>query len=437
MAAFVDRALKRRYIDPTDGLQSVVERVSPTLEKITKVQRAGDSINELVRPAGPIGLSYDLAAAQTVTAQTDHGASDYETFICPFGEYHGSVKVSLRALQGSKGREAAFIEQLFVEMDSMLESWGAVAARKILGPIGGAIGRIEDIDQGGGNGEIALYVQGDAFNFSNVMILQAAAGTGSGSTTPRSGLGYVAQVVPDADVSGTSTTGWHLKVGTSTANAIAGTAGLPTGWLDNDYLFRYGDVLSGTDLSDKQIRSLQGFITLTNDTSSYLNAVRTQRGMNGFRLSSNAVSGLSIKDRIQKLVLTGRKQYNANKVNTIVVAPDAWQELSNDIQTSGWQGFDSSMKTGASNLVVQSQNGPLEILSDPFCIVTDIWAAAIERVKIYHYNGFPGPVDDDGLKMLRYANSPDFEIRWASFNSLTVGNEPWQFGRCDSGIAAV
>lgn len=434
MAQFVDRALKRRYIDPPNGLESVVNRASPTLASIKKVEKRGESVNEICRPSGPLGFSYDFAAAQAVSGQTDKGASDYETFVLPFGQYFGSVVMPARGLSGAKGREDAFLLELITEMDAALESFGSIAARKILGPIGGSIGRIEDIDQGGTSGQIALHVKGDAFNFIKGMILQAASGTGNGSTTPRAGLGYVLRVVPDANLTGSSTTGWHVEVSDTSSS---GSVGTPSGWVDNDYLFRNGDILSATDLSDKAVRSLQGFITLTNDTSTYLNAARTTPGMNGFRLTSTEVDGLTIKERIMKLVNKGRKQYNANKVDTIVVGPDTHHDLVQEVQDTGWQGFAQKMEVGAGEIAVWTANGVVKVLNEPHCIESDIWALTSSKLSIFTYNGFPGPVDEDGLKLLRKATSMDYEVRWQAFNCLSVGGSPWHFGRCDSGTAVI
>jgi len=439
MANFVDRMLHRRYIEVTT-LESVVDRASPLLAMIPKIQRGGDSVNEACRPAGPQGFSYDLTSAQTISSQTDSGASSYEEFTLPFGQYFGSVVMSARGLAGSKGREDAYLQELVTEMDASLEAYGSIAARKIFGPVGGSIGRILSVNQGGNNGEMSLTLQEDTFNFvaSPTLQVQAAAADGSSSTTPRAGVGFVALTVPGADVAGGSTTGWHVMFSTSYADATASTPvpGLPSGWQNNDYLFRLGDVASGQNLSDKEVRSLQGFITLNRNTSTYLGASRKQAGMDGFRLSAAAVAGLSIKERIQKLITVGRKQFNANKVDTIGLGPDTWHELQQDVLDTGWQNFGKVMDHGAGTIKLHTANGEVDVVSDPFVSAADIWALSMSKLKLYTYNGFPGPFDEDGLKMLRKSNSPDYEIRWQSFNCLSVGGSPWHFGRTVSGVTA-
>jgi hypothetical protein len=429
MGSFADKFLFLRYIK-NNKLQSITERVSPTLAKIDKPQRGGQAIVEPFIPSGPQGWSYDLAAASVVSDQADRGASDYETWTSPFGEYWGSAKVSARAVSGSKGNEDAFLQQLTETMDGALKSFGSIAAIKLFAPVGNNLGRISDLDEGGGAGEIQLTIRGDSFNYAPGMILQAATGTGASTPgTVRAGLGYVFRVTPDADVTGTTTTGAHIWVATSAGST---TSGGPSGWADNDYLFRNGDVLTGTDLSDKQIRSLQGWVTLTAATGNYLGVDRgVHAGASGFRVAAADVAGLSIKERCELLVNVGRSEYGASEVDTIVMGPRTWMQLSQEIQDFGWTQFGKVMEIGAGELVIITANGAIRVINEPHCKEADIWAFTIGLIKIYNYNGFPGPRDEDGLKMLR--TGKNYEVQWQAFNSVTVGGQPQMHGRCSSG----
>lgn len=429
MGSFADKFLFLRY-QKNNKLQTITERVSPLLQRIDKPQRGGQAIVEPFIPSGPQGWSYDLSAASTVSDQTDRGASQYETWTSPFGEYWGSAKVSARAVAGSKGNEDAFLQQLTETMDGALKTFGSIAARKLLGPVGNSIGRISDLDEGGGNGEIQLTVRGDTFNFAKDMILQAATTTGNGApTTVRAGLGYVFRVVPDADVTGTSTTGAHIFVATSSGGTSSGG---PTGWADGDYLFRNGDVLQGTDLSDKQVRSLQGWISLTAANDTYLGVARgSHAGASGFRVAAADVAGLSIKERVELLVNVGRSDYGANEVDTIVMGPRTWMQLSQEVQDFGWTQFGKTMEIGAGEIVIITANGLVRVLNEPHCLESDIWAFTLPLLKIYNYDGFPGPRDADGLKMLR--TGKNYEVQWQAFNSVTVGGQPQMHGRCNSG----
>lgn len=429
MGSFADKFLFLRYIK-NNKLQTITERSSPTLAKIDKPQRGGQAIVEPFIPSGPQGWSYDLTAASTLSDQTDRGASDYETFTAPFGEYWGSAKVSARAVSGSKGNEDAFLQQLTETIDGALRTFGSVAAQKLFGPMGNSIGRISDLDEGGGAGEIQLTVRGDSFNYAPGMILQAASANGAPSPgTIRAGLGYVFRVTPDGDVTGTTTTGAHVWVATTSGST---TSGGPSGWVDNDYLFRNGDVLAATDLSDKQIRSLQGWITLTAASDTYLGVPRgVHAGASGFRVAAADLVGLSIKERCELLVNVGRSEYGAMDVDTLVMGPRTWMQLSQEIQDFGWTQFGKVMEIGAGELVIITANGAIKVINEPHCKEADIWAFTLDRLKIYNYNGFPGPRDEDGLQMLR--TGKNYEVQWQAFNSVTVGGQPQLHGRCSSG----
>src|SRR5688572_5649199 len=298
MASFSSKFLKKRFAKAKD-LEAFSDRKSPVLRLANKVIQGGSSVAEAVISDGPQGFSYSLTAAQAVSAQANRGASNYDEFNSSFGEYHGSAVISARAVAGSKTNEDAYLRQLTEVMTSSLAKFGSIAARKILGPVGGAIGRILAVNGGGTNGELTLTVRGDCFNIAPGMILQAADGTGNGApSNVRAGLGYVYAVFPDGDSDTT-----QVRVATSEANALAGTVGLPSGWANNDYLFRNGDIAASTDLSDVQIRSLQAWVTLSaaNDTFNGVNRGQDAR-LSGIRIASTDVVGMNVLDRMTLLV---------------------------------------------------------------------------------------------------------------------------------------
>lgn len=432
MATFYNKFLKKQYID-NKKLQPVADRVSPFVAAANKIQRGGESINEPLILAGPKGNSYLLTAAQAVAAQANHGASNYQRFVSSFGQYHGVANVTAMAVAGGKTNAEAFLQQLTEVIESEVGAFTSVAARKLLGPIGGAIGRISDLNEGGADGEIQLTINGDALNFSEGMILQAGSGTGNGANTVRSGLGYVISTAIDADVTGTSTTGWHVKVATSEANQIAGTVGGPTGWVDNDYLFRNGDA-GASDLSDAQIRSYQAWITLAAASDTYNEVVRSvDSRASGFRLTSSRTSGMSVLDRIQLLATVGRSTCGAMNATLCVIGPQTWQQLAQEAQSYGTLTFTENTKIGIKMLTIMTCNGPTQIMNEPHCLESDIWLFTPETIRIYHYDGFPALDDADGNEYLRQASSAGYEIRWHAFSCPTVGGRPHHNGRCDSG----
>ncbi len=428
MPSFENRFLKKTFAAP-GKLQAIGDRAAPFAALCSKPVQGGASVAEPVIISGLKALSYTVAGAKAVSDQDAHGASDYDEFNSTFGQYFGHARITSRAVAGGKTNAAAYLRQLSEILETSVGSFLSVAERKLLGPIGGAIGRISNVTIGA-DGEMSLTIAGDAQNFANGMILQAASADGSSATiTVRSGLGYPFNVFVDGDSNGA-----HIHVATSTANATAETAGIPTGWVNNDYLFRNGDVADSTDLSDAQVRSFQAWVTLAAATGTY-NAVDRSRDsrLSGFRLSSTAVAGMSVLDRMQLLATTGRSQCGATQAQLFVVGPNTWQQLAQEMQSYGQLMFSDSTRVGVKMMKIISANGDCEVLNSPSCQESDIWLFTESTLKIYNYDGFPALDDADGNEILKQEGAAGYFIRFHAFSSATVSGRPHFNGRCPSG----
>jgi hypothetical protein len=426
VASFETKFLKKRFTKVT-SLQTVAERKSTLVKMIDKPTSGGSSVAEACIPSGPQGWSYSLPAAQAVSAQSERGASQYEEFNSILGEYHGSAVISARAVACGKTDADAYLRQLTEVLESSVESFGSISARKLFGPIGGSIGRILAVNGGGSAGELTLTIAGDAFNMAPGMILQAADSTGNGvPANVRAGLGYVKTVSPDND------TGLgHVEV---SATSFSGATATPSGWANNDYLFRNGDIATGLDLSDKQIRSYQAWLTLTAATDTYNGVNRAQHaGLSGFRVPAGDLVGLSILDRIQLLCTTGNANYGANSVDVVGLGPKTWQQLANESQSYATLSFAEDLKLGVTYLKLMCSHGTVKIVMDPNVQESDIWAFTISKLKIYNADGFPALDDIDGNEILRQNAAAQYEIRYHTFCCPTVGGQPWMHGRCSSG----
>jgi hypothetical protein len=434
MGAFETKFLKAQFVNKK-GLEPVAERVSPFVAICNKPRRGGKTINEPAIFSGPQGFSYSLTAAQAVTAQADRGASIYDEWVSTTGQYHGEATLTALAVAAGKTEPEAYLKQITEVLQSSVRSFTAIMARKLLGPIGNSIGRISDLDEGGTSGEIQLTISGDAMNFATGMILQAADGTGNGApSNVRSGLGYVIASYPKADVAGSSTTGAHIFVATSEANRVAGTRGGPTGWVDNDYLFRNGDVAAATDLSDKQVRSFQSWVTLTAATGSYNNVDRGQDSrFSGFRLTTTEVSSLSVLDRCQLLATEGADTCGANQARLFVMGAKTWSQLAQEVQSFGQAAFSKNIKIGVNVITIMTCNGESQVVMDPHCLASDIWLFTEEDLMLYNVDGVPALDDADGNEMLRQVSAAAYAIRFHAFTNPTVNGNPWHQGRCASG----
>jgi hypothetical protein len=428
MGTFENKFLKKTFAAP-GKLQAIGDRAAPFAALCSKPVQGGASVAEPVIISGLKALSYTVAGAKAVSDQDDHGASDYDEFNSTFGQYFGHARITSRAVAGGKTNAAAYLRQLSEILETSVGSFMSVAERKLLGPIGGNIGRISNVTIGA-DGEMSLTVVGDAQNFAKGMICMAAAADGSSSSiTARAGLGYPFEVYVDGD-----TNGAHVHFATSTALATAGTPGIPSEWVNNDYLFRNGDIASSTDLSDKQIRSLQGWITLAAATGTYNSVDRTADSrLSGFRLSSATVAGMSILDRMQLLATAGRHQCGATQATLYVVGPQTGRQLAQEMQSYGQIQFSENTKVGVKMMQVIGENGASDVLVSPSCAESDIWLFTESTLKIYNYDGFPALDDADGNEILKQEGAAGYFIRFHAFNCVTVSGRPHHNGRCPSG----
>jgi len=428
MGTFENKFLKKQFAAP-GKLQAIGDRAAPFAALCSKPVQGGASVAEPVIISGLKALSYTVAGAKAVSDQDDHGASDYDEFNSTFGQYFGHARITSRAVAGGKTNAAAYLRQLSEILETSVGSFLSVAERKLLGPVGGAIGRISNVTIGA-DGEMSLTVVGDAQNFANGMILQASDSTGNGApSNVRAGLGYPYNVFVDGDANGA-----HIHVATSTALAAAETPGIPSGWVNNDYLFRNGDIAAATDLSDKQVRSLQAWIPLSAATDTY-NAVDRARDsrLSGFRLSSTTVAGMSILDRMQLLATIGRAQCGATQAQLFVVGPNTWAQLAQEMQSYGQLMFSDSTRVGIKMMKIITANGDAEVLNSPSCVESDIWLFTESTLKIYNYDGFPALDDADGNEILKQEGAAGYFIRFHAFNCVTVSGRPHFNGRCPSG----
>lgn len=435
MASFSTKFLKKTFAAP-GKLQGIADRASPFVGMLDKPVQGGASVAEALILSGPKGNSFSLTAAQAVAAQgggTDpaHGASNYQEFVSTFGEYHGIATITARAVAGGKTNPEAYLRQLSEVLTSEVAAFTAVGARKLLGPVGGSVGKVLTTNAGGTAGEISLVAPSDGYNFAAGMMVQAA--TTDGSTAPgtvRASTLFVIGVTPDGDSAGSP--GSHVQL-----SATSGGAFGIGDWAAADFIFRAGDVVQGTDLSDSQIRSFQAWVTLVASQTVFNSVDRSQDSrISGFRVPSSQLAGFSILDRVQLLATVGRAQSGATGATLLVVGPRTWQQLATEAQSYGNLDFTENTKLGIKMLTIMTCNGPTTVMNEPHCVESDIWLFTPDTLKLYNYDGFPALDEGDGNEILRQSTNAGYEIRWHAFTCATVNGRPQYNGRCDSGNSA-
>lgn len=451
MPSFESKFLKKQFA-PYE-LDLMADREAPIWGYVDKVRSGGTPIAEGVILKGNNNNAGDFRTAQALASEapvtylyrnqgagitinnTGFGASNYDEFSSGFGAYFGVATITAFAKAAGQNNKDAYLRQLDEITSSEIKSYLSIAARKYLGPVGGSIGQVTAIAANAVAGNYTLARPTDAYNFAVGQVVFLATTNGDGSpATVRGGANptpvYIVGVTPDADSA--AFVGGHVQVTsvaqTTTPAAVATVAA-------NDFIFRAGDILQGTDLSDRQIRSLQSWITLAAATDTKFGVARGQDArLSGFRVPSANVSGMSLLDRLQLLATVGRAYSNATMAKLSVMGPHAAQQLTSEAQSYGTLKFTKNERIGIDIPTVMTQNGDTMVLSEPHCVSDDLWLLTPDDLKLYHSDGFPALDVGDGNEILRQANDSGYEIRWHSFTCPTVNGKPWRQGRTTTGI---
>jgi hypothetical protein len=79
-------------------------------------------------------------------------------------------------------------------------------------------------------------------------------------------------------------------------------------------------------------------------------------------------------------------------------------------------------KGGYSSVVIEGENGPLEIVTDPFAPIGTVFLLKMDDVDLYSLNGAPHIKKDDGQNYARLAADDAIEARWAFYGNLRMKN---------------
>jgi hypothetical protein len=261
------------------------------------------------------------------------------------------------------------------------------------------------------------------------MVVDAASANGSnGTITVRGGHGYVISTDPD----GTA----NLVVATSETNQQAGTAGGPTGWADDDFLFRAGDMVSSTNNSEKGIRSFQSWIRLTNptNTTEYNSVViGKDTRLSGIKVAAGDVAAMGILDRIQ-LICSEMATASSASPKYASLGPRTFVQAMREAQTYGTFQFGEDPMLGVKKdyFTLPTAAGNIKVICNPHQQESDIWMLSPEHMMIYHYSEeLPHLRDEDGIMFLR--DGEGYEVQFTAFTCVTVDGRPDQFGRVASG----
>lgn len=424
LAAF----LKERYIDDNGKVPELLLKDNVFLDLIGTSEQGDGTGKYLVAPfidQRPQGHGATRAAAQAGAATANGGNLSGDAWVVPWGDYKSSVYIGHKAMVLSKNRMGAFFQDKAKEIDLLLEGVGTYFESILLGDSG------HSLTPGGftiSTGVCTCAQKQDIVHIEKGMLLQASADTGTSTSHALLGSGSIGYVFAVNKNAGTFT------VATSDANAVAGTAGTPSGWTSTMYAFRNAD-FGGTSTPNVICNTLGEYIPLTDPTAtSVLNGVdRFLDPMmrSGVKLTAAECAGLGTEDRIKKLV-TRMKSRAGSRPTKILIHDEQWNALANAMEARRMRDVGEATKAGIFSfpaIKMATSAGQIEVFSSNKVRPDVCWAFKPDAIHFRTASGFPEHMDGDGNDILRKSDEDTYEFRALVIPAFYVYS-PRDVGRC-------
>lgn len=371
------------------------------------------------------------------------------------GDYTDTVVIRDKdSEEGDASNEASYLRNLVMETDGLIEEFGEVFETYLMGFGGGvaagagvrqpkSLGRVTQAGVGA-VGVLTLDTPEDAHNFHIGMALIAIDETDAtvvlGGATQGIAAGSVHWVIAIDTEAGTVTTG--LTQGASTPGVTA------TAWdgaANAIQVFRYGDysnytsgaaAAAGTNNSGSTTGvyicdGFQDWITPTSQPGTKFNVTRNvDSRLTGVRLSSAKAVG-SIENRILQLATEIQLTSGNKGPLKFLLNSRQWTKLVGELKSRGITPHESTAKGakttfGYSAIYVDCPQGRCEVIPTPHLQATLCMAL---NMKSWHFCAtkgmFPRVMNGDGLRLLRKANTDDYEFRTTCYAHLACQYPSW------------
>ena len=419
--------LKNKY-DKGRIPKQVIEEF-PMLNAIPKFSDGGGALFiTAVQIGNPQGLGATLAIAQA-NAQQAGTLADVKgkNWQIPYGDYSGSVNIFDKDMKAAKGNENSFINWFDEQINGI---W-----REFLTHMSWLLFTDGGMSLGTGTistGVITLANPTDILKFPIGSTIQASANDGTATGHALLGAGSIGYVFAQDEGAGT------LTVATSSALALAGTAGTPASWAGTMFLFKQGD-FGGTATPNVIFKGFGGWIPAaaptTGDNWYGIDRSIAPAQLAGFRLLSTDVAGMSIRKRIKKLCAIMNNRGTTPGVTHVALNGEKWQELADELEAQGYRPLEAQNKYGfGANSIALSAGGKIvEVIGDRSVPYGTCFALTMPKdgsnIQMKSIDGFPHIIREDGLEIIRSATANSYEHRIQAYPAFAVKAPGW-CGRC-------
>jgi len=355
----------------------------------------------------PQGFGATLAKAQQGSQQgSGNGNIQGRKWKVAYGDYSASVEIGDKVIKASRSNVGAFLRDQETEINGLYNGFGDTFSTYLYSNGGQALGSATIAA-----GVLTLVNADDVVNFEVGQILVPSVNDGSDPAhilIAGAGQGFVIAVNRNAGTVTVSTTS-------------GGAAGTPANWAGTMFLFRDGDF--GGSGATRILLGLGAWIPASDPTSTtFENINRTVdvARMSGIRLTTAEITGLTLEQRLKRLVTRMRGRNFGPGPDAVFLNPEKWQNVADTLESRGYREIGKDAEFGYENLSFKAGGKTVKLYADPFCPVNKAFALKMDTVKLGGLSKIPEVVNGDGLEMLRKVASNDYEYRLVAYPAFVV-----------------
>lgn len=365
-----------------------------------RLKKETDFVGELayvpIQNANPQGSSADFTTAQSSIYQ-----GNYLRMSLSRVSHYGVARVTGEAAEAATKSEGAMVDLWDNETRGIATTEMSVLATYLYGTGDATLGTCGG--SGAVNGVTITLAAGTNMNYFELnMTVKAVSATGL-SPTVRSGS--------------TRITGIDRRARTLTTSAAWDTN--ISGFLNTDYLVRAGDQASS---AHTVIWGLDQYVQggTAPGTLGGLN-----RNTDPVRLAGQSIDyqGWAPEDAVvdasSQSGFQGIGYPNVLVCNNIEAA-SLKKSLSSKIIFNRPGGNEG--KYSFSDVTIEGENGPIEILADPFCPRNKAWLLKMDAFSLFSLKAAPHLAKYDGIEFLRRPDADAYEVRFCFYGNLKCKN---------------
>lgn len=399
-AAFLDmpaaNAVLKEYYDG----QKVPELAEQKNVLLSMMPKDTDAEGKYV----PIPTEYDVSqgiGAQFSFAQANQAPPQFAEFMLTLRPDYSIATITEQARVSSGSNVGAFTKMATQTVNGVLRGSAKSAGSALFRNGSGSVSTIGSITAGG---VATLGNPADIAQFSINQTLQANSTDGG---APRAALGWVIAR--------------NVSAGTITvsATAMGGAAGLPSGWVANDFLLRQGD-------NNSKISGMPAWIPATAPTS-------TDNFYNVNRSVDSRLYGLAYNGAGQSIeeALIDASMYVAREGGDPRHFFDSFGSHAALIKALGTRrefvDWEKPGVVGFTGVKVMGPNGTIECYPDYSCQANTGYLLTLSSWTLYSVGGAVPHIKTytDGFEMFRVSNADAMEVRCGYFANLGCNAPGW------------